>query len=187
MYIDIFLIILAVWAIFSGWRNGFIKELFSTLGVIVGLVIASVLYYGAPVFLSVTGSQTNMLLSIGMFIILCILLPLALGFIANRLTKAIKGLQLGLPNSLLGSGMAVIKFTLLISFALNIMSNLDILDRNSKKDSELYQPVSGILPFIKDEAQKNIPESVQMPDTIWVDFGNPDTLNLNLDKSGQKL
>ena len=45
MYLDLFICALLLWAIFSGWRNGFIKEIFSTIGVILGLVLAAVLYY----------------------------------------------------------------------------------------------------------------------------------------------
>ncbi len=182
MYIDIFLIILLFWAIFSGWRNGFIKELFNTLGVIVGLVIAAVLYYGFPVFLAVSGSHTNMLLSIGMFLILCILLPFFLGFIANRLTSAVKGMYLGIPNSLLGCGMSIVKFVLLVSFAFNIMDHLNIMSSKHTETSHLYEPTKSILPFVHGQAEEKIKEyqpqgDSSQSDTIWIDLGTKNPMS----------
>ena len=44
MYIDIFLLILFVWAVVNGWLNGFIKEALNTLGIITGLAIAAIIY-----------------------------------------------------------------------------------------------------------------------------------------------
>ncbi len=182
MYIDLFIIILLLWALFSGWRNGFIKELFNTLGVIAGLVVAAILYYGFPVFLAVSGSQTNMLLSIGMFLILCILLPFFLGFIANRLTSAVKGMYLGIPNSLLGCGISVVKFVLIVSFAFNIMDHLNIMSRKHTETSHLYEPAKSILPFVHERAEEKIKEyqpkdASSASDTLWINLGNKNLLS----------
>ena len=125
MYLDLFLLILLVWAILSGWRHGFIKELIHTGGVLGGLVLAAVLYVVLGHWLTVDGSEANQVLSIIAFLILCIIMPLALGFVASSLTTMVRGMRLGLPNSLLGSAVSVVKFALLISFALNMMGNLN--------------------------------------------------------------
>ena len=100
MYLDIFICVLLLWAVISGWRNGFVKEAFSTVGLIVGLVLAGVAYlcFGED-FLAIKGSDTNMVLSIGAFILLWICLPLFLGLVANILTKAIKGM---VPDTVIG-------------------------------------------------------------------------------------
>ena len=44
MFIDLFIVILFVWALFSGWRNGFLKEVVSAGGFIVGLLVAALFY-----------------------------------------------------------------------------------------------------------------------------------------------
>ncbi|MBR4936637.1 MAG: CvpA family protein, partial [Bacteroidaceae bacterium] len=105
--IDLFLIVLLLWSLFSGWRNGFIKEVVSTVGFLVGLFVAATCYTTLGEYLAVNGSETNQVTSIIAFFILWIIVPIALGFAANVLTRAIKGMQLGIPNSLLG---AVISF-----------------------------------------------------------------------------
>lgn len=174
MYIDLFVVILLVWAILDGWRNGLIKELFNSLGVIAGLLVACGLYAVSGDFLAVNGSDTNMVTSIIAFLLLCLVMPLAFGFIANRLTAMIKGLHLGLPNSLLGAGVSVIKFVLLISFAFNMMSNLNILAEERTADSKLYGPVCSVLPFVQEEGKARIEEykdKAGCSDTTFIYFG----------------
>ena len=39
--IDIFIIVVLLWALFSGWRSGFVKEVTSLIGALVGLLIAA--------------------------------------------------------------------------------------------------------------------------------------------------
>ena len=173
MYIDLFICVLLLWAIISGWRDGFLKEVFSTLGVVLGLVIAAALYfYIASDYFEITGSDTNQWLNIGAFLILWIIMPLVLGLIANILTKALEGILLGLPNSLLGAAFSVVKFVILISCVLSMMGSLKIIDRKMVKDSKLYEPIVSITPFIKDCAQE-IYNEVEIPkkmkDASWVE------------------
>lgn len=173
MYIDLFICVLAVWAIYNGWNNGFVKEIFSTLGVIAGLVVAAIVYnvWGKD-FLAVTGSETNMVLSVGMFLILWILLPLVFGLVANVLTRAIKGIQLGFVNSLLGVVFSVGKFALLLSCVLNMMTALDILGESKKAESHLYEPAVQLLPFVSNQVEKQHGKAseTEKNDTLWVDF-----------------
>lgn len=173
MYIDLFICVLAVWAIYNGWNNGFVKEIFSTLGVIAGLVVTAIVYnvWGKD-FLAVTGSETNMVLSVGMFLILWILLPLVFGLVANVLTRAIKGFQLGFVNSLLGVVFSVGKFALLLSCVLNMMTALDILGESKKAESHLYEPAVQLLPFVSEQVEKQHAKAseTEKNDTLWVDF-----------------
>jgi uncharacterized membrane protein required for colicin V production len=177
--------------VISGWRNGFVKEAFSTVGMIVGLVLAGVayLYFGED-FLAIKGSETNMVLSIGAFILLWICLPLFFGLIANILTKAIEGLRLGIVNSLLGVGFSVLKFVLLLSCVLNMMAKLNIADQKIMGDSVLLAPATAVLPFIdeqvgvtdslenykgafKDKVKEAAVDQIMgEEDTVWVEFKN---------------
>lgn len=174
MYIDLFIGALLLWAVINGWRNGFIKEVFSTLGVIAGLLIAAGLYYYfADDFFAITGTETNMVINIVAFLILWIILPLMLGLVANILTVAIKGMQLGVPNSMLGVLFSVIKFALLLSCILNMMAKLNILSDEKTQDSKLLNPMLEVLPFVQREA-KDLPSASEFKahvgDTTWVDF-----------------
>lgn len=178
MYIDIFILIMLAWAVFSGWRNGFIKEVFSTLGILAGLVLAGVLYlYWGDTLFAVTGSETNMTLSIGAFLLLWIALPLVLGLAANIITSAIKGMQLGIPNSILGVIFSVTKFALVISCAFNMLSKLNILDESKTADSKCYKSAVGLLPFLDSESgiSSKVKETIENSDTIWVNMLKEET------------
>ena len=64
--IDAFILILMAWAAFSGWRAGFLKEIVSTVGILVGLFIAATCYSFLGEYLAVSGSESNMMTSIGL-------------------------------------------------------------------------------------------------------------------------
>lgn len=177
MYIDIFLIVLLAWALFSGWRNGFVKEAFNTLGLIFGLALALCIYGLFGEDLAVCGTATNQVLSIVAFLLFCIVVPLVLGFMANALTMAVEVALLGLPNKLLGAGLSAVKFLLLVSFAFNIMSNLCIINSATVDASALYGPVSNVLPFVRDGVGKQVrghyltapaDDDARRPDTTYI-------------------
>lgn len=152
MYIDLFLIVLFLWAVFSGWRNGVVKELLHTGGVLTGLLLSLGCYAFLGKNLTVDGTKVNMVLSIMAFFILCILLPIALGFVANRFNSLLRHMKLGVPNSLLGAAVSVLKFLFIISFAFNIMENLHIMNPERTETSRLYEPTRGFLSFVRDES-----------------------------------
>ena len=179
--IDLFLIVLLLWSLFSGWRNGFIKEVVSTEGFLVGLFVAATCYTTLGEYLAVNGSETNQVTSIIAFFILWIIVPIALGFAANVLTRAIKGMQLGIPNSLLGAVISFVKFLILISCVLNVMEALNILDETKRKDSALFSPVCNVVKMLLPESEhlkQFTPEDNSAEsDTFWVEMNVPsDTL-----------
>lgn len=171
MYIDIFIAVVIIWAIINGWRNGVIQELVSGLGLFAGLFIAATCYETLGEYLSVDGSESNMMTSIAAFFILWIIVPIALGFAASLLTKVVKTMQLGTVNSLLGSMVSAIKFTLLISCVLNMMVSLHILNEEKAQGSLLFQPVCSLLGQAFDHAINVLTEpGAVTSDTLWVDL-----------------
>lgn len=140
--LDIFLALVIVWALISGWRNGFIRELLSTAGYLVGLLVASLAYKWLGGYLAVEGSQANMMTSIVAFLLLWVATPIVLGLVANLLTGAVKALQLGWINSALGSVVSLIKFSILIGCILSVLSALGLLHADRTRGSVLYSPLS---------------------------------------------
>ena len=140
--LDLFMATLIIWALISGWRNGFLRELLSTAGDLVGLLVAALAYKWLGSYLAVEGSQANMFTSIVAFLILWIATPIALGLVANLLTGAVKALQLGWLNSLLGSVVSLIKFSILIGCILSVLSALGLLHADRTRGSVLYAPLS---------------------------------------------
>lgn len=140
--LDIFLALVIIWALISGWRNGLIRELLSTAGYLVGLLVASLAYKWLGSYLAVEGSQANMMTSIVAFLLLWVATPIVLGLVANLLTGAVKVLQLGWINSALGSVVSLIKFSILIGCILSVLSALGLLHADRTRGSVLYAPLS---------------------------------------------
>lgn len=168
--IDLFILILLVWAAFSGWRAGFLKEVVSTFGFIVGLFVAATCYKHFGEYLAINGTPTNEVTSLIAFFLLWIIVPIVLGLVANMLTTTLKGMKLGMPNSMLGAGVSVIKFLILISCVLNVMEFLHIMDEKKVSESRLYEPVSGALStfFPEDSVRKGIDYLKEKSDTVWI-------------------
>lgn len=172
--IDIFIIIVLLWALFSGWRAGFVKEVTSMIGALVGLLVAATCYSAFGEYLAVNGSETNMVTSVIAFFLLWIIVPIFLGFAANMLTKSLKGLKLGMPNSILGALVSALKYLILLSCVLNVMQSLHILNQEKAEKSTLLAPVTGALRmcFPNDSTQQvNTADTTAVKaDTVWVDM-----------------
>ena len=173
--IDLFILVLMIWAAFNGWRNGFIKEVVSSVGFLAGLLIAATCYSTFGEYLAVTGTESNMFTSVVAFFLLWIVVPIVLGLVANILTKALKDMQLGLPNSILGALVSLVKYVVLISCVLNVMQALHILNEEKTEDSKLYAPVTGVLQWLWENHGTLMPADeadTLKNDTVWVDMTN---------------
>lgn len=144
--LDLFIFIIIGWSLFNGWRAGFLREVLSTAGLLVGLLGASLAYsvFGETLAVA-TGSKVSMVTNIVAFFLLWIIIPLMLGFAATLLTKVLRKLQLGTINSAAGAGLSLLKYTILLSCLLTAMHSLGILNEERVEKSVLYRPVSGVL------------------------------------------
>ncbi len=171
MFIDIAIVILALWALFKGWQNGLLKEIVSTIGFLVGLVVASLFYSFLGQYLGMDGTA-NYITNVVAFVILWIITPIVLGFVANSLTAALRGMQLGIPNSILGAVVSFAKYLILMSCVFNVMSVLGIVDQERAAKSSLYVPVRNALSVMFTGMQQavNAYQELEEDDTIWVRF-----------------
>ncbi len=173
MYIDIFILVLLLWAAFCGYRNGFLRELVSTAGVVIGLLVAATCYDKLGEYLCVDGTEVNAVTSVVAFLLLWIIVPIALGFAATILTKALQFVCMGFVNSLLGVVVSAAKYVLLLSCVLNAMQSLNILNTERTEGSYLFEPVTGFLNTAFEKVIKPTYYEVIEPtvsDTLWVDF-----------------
>lgn len=171
--IDIFIVIVLLWAAWRGWQAGLLKEVVSTVGFLIGLFVAATCYSSFGEYLAVNGSETNMITSVIAFFLLWIAVPIVLGLVANVLTKALKGMKLGVPNSILGAVVGLLKYLVLLSCVFNAMSALHILNEEKTEQSHLYAPVSGALGmfFPADSTQVEPTDtSAVKNDTVWIDM-----------------
>lgn len=175
--IDIVIILIAVWGAYRGWKNGFLKEVVSTLGFLLGLFIAYRLYAQFGDFLAphigVNSTTSTIVARLIAFMLLWVVSPIVLGLLATLVTKTLKGLHVGFLNSMAGSLLGVVKYVVLLSFIFGAMSMLGIISKEKRDESKCYQKVAAIANSVFKEAQwkrskKEMPVEEDVADTVWI-------------------
>lgn len=138
---DIIIILILLWGAWRGWKAGLIKELFSTVGIVAGLVVATLFYKNLGEHFSPalgSGSLASYIGCVLAFVLLWVIVPILFGIIANILTQAVKCLCMGPINSLLGLVVGAFKYFVLISFVFSAMSYAGIISEQKKQSSKFY-------------------------------------------------
>lgn len=161
MYLDIFIGIILIFALVRGLMNGFIKELASTIGFLVGLFVAATCYETLGEYLTVDGSEVNMFTSIVAFLLLWIIVPIIFGLLATLITKALDLTVLGIANRIGGGILSMAKYLVLLSCVLNVMVSLNILNSERTEGSVMLEPVQYITKFAMERAQEYVPEVME--------------------------
>lgn len=112
-------IVLAIGAVL-GFKQGAFKQVANFLGVAVGLLIAATLYHQFGDFLADKTGAGNGFGRFIAFILIVIVVPIALGWVAAFLTEFFKKLKLNFLNRLLGAIVGVICYALILSIGLNL-------------------------------------------------------------------
>ena len=147
MYLDIFIGIILIFALVRGLMNGFVKELASTIGFLLGLFVAATCYQTLGEYLTVDGSEVNMFTSIVAFLLLWIIVPIVFGLLATLITKALDLTALGIANRIGGGILSMAKYLVLLSCVLNVMVSLNILNNERTEGSVMLEPVQFITKF----------------------------------------
>lgn len=139
--LDVFILLVIAWALWKGWRNGLFREAASLVGFIVGMFLAGMLYGCLGDYLAPRLGSSPTIASVLAFIILWIAVPIALGILARFVSKAVNHTCLGGLNRLGGAGISFVKYALLLSCMVNVMSFIHILDdQKQSQESLLYTP-----------------------------------------------
>lgn len=151
-YVDIFLIVLFLWAGWRGFRKGLVIEVFATLSLFIGL-------YGAIHFSDYAGERLQAWFDIRedylpaiAFGVTFIGLVIAVHFIAKAISGLVNIMALGMVNKLFGVVFAVFKACLIASIALMLLSplmkELKFPPREVRNDALLYEPVEKLAPTL---------------------------------------
>ena len=143
--IDIIILLLVLAGAVMGFRKGFIKQLASLVGLVVGLLAAKALYGVVGDQLMGTVTTNSTFAHTLAFFLIWIVVPIVFTLVASLLTKALEVICLGWINRLLGAILCAVKWLLFISLAICaiefIDSNNQIIEKNTKESSALYYPV----------------------------------------------
>ena len=147
--IDIILIVPFLWFGFKGLTNGLLKELFSTLALLLGLYVA--IHFSSYVGNILAGllSSTSPYFKLSCFAITFIfaLLGMKLGtWIVERFFSKV---GIGWLNKLGGLIFGLLKGIFIVGAILYLLNNFDknntIIEQDTKKKSLLYYPISNFV------------------------------------------
>jgi len=144
-YLDLILLIPIGIALWRGWKNGFIMEVFSVLALFVGIYLALQLSDGLTGFLRDKVDVKAEYLPVFSFIIILIGVGIGLFFLGKMITRAIKSGGGGRLNSSAGAFFSLTKYLLILSVSFLFFNALDarydLLPEKQKEKSYFYRPI----------------------------------------------
>ncbi|MEG1581135.1 MAG: CvpA family protein [Bacteroidaceae bacterium] len=156
MFLDIIIIVLLAWGAYKGWTSGFLKQLVSLLGFLVGLFVANMLYRSFGDFLAPQLGASPTTANILAFIVIWVMVPLLLGMLVALPSKWMRGTALGVFNNILGLLVGVLKYLVLLCCLFKVIGFLGMASTEKKEASHLYAPVVHSLDFVFDEAVSKV-------------------------------
>lgn len=164
--IDLILVIVLLWGAIKGWSGGLFRQLVSIGGVLAGLLVARMLYAALGDWMAPQLGAPQTVARVLAFILIWVGVPMALSVVAFLLTKTAESLCLGGVNRLAGAGVGVLKYGIVLSCLLHVLTAFQWIGPQSAEQSLLVRPVadSGALLFRCLKATwKSLPDTTNKP------------------------
>lgn len=155
---DIIVYLALAWAVFNGWRRGFLLQMLSLLAVVAALFFAT--QYGSELE-RILGIDVGVQGVVG-FIVIFVAAMILIAVFGYVLRAVFRFAGLGAADVLLGIAFSVAKVALIVSvlfswFA-NANKNYEWASRECVAESRWYEPVKGITdkltPYFEELADK---------------------------------
>ena len=144
-YLDLLLLIPIGFAIWRGWKNGFVMEVFSLLALFVGLYAGIHLSDWAAHVLRDTFGMKSDNLPIISFVVVLVLVMVGLFFLGRLISKNVSQGGAERWNQIGGSVFSVAKTLLILSISFVLLNALDrkvgFLPDKQKQHSYFYAPI----------------------------------------------
>lgn len=141
---DIITLIVLLWAVFSGWRNGFISQCFSLAGIVAGIILSARFGTEAGVYMKLDPQFATIVGFISVFVATVIVA----GLIARALRKLFSAIGLGSWDVILGIALSIVKFMLILSIVFckfdSLNKEVDLVSREYMAESYAFRPVSSL-------------------------------------------
>ena len=160
--IDIIILIFIGIGTVLGMIKGFIRQLSSLVGLVVGLLVARALFAEVGYWMVSTIGVPETIAQLLAFFMLWIAVPILFSLFASFLSRALEVVHLGWINRWLGAGLGTVKFMIIIGLAAHLVEFMDegneILSQSIKSESVLYKPlydfVGTFIPTIKNAGEQ---------------------------------
>lgn len=151
-YLDLFLLIPIGLAIWRGWRNGFVMEVFSMLALFVGLYAGVHFSEWMADFLRTKFEMKGENLPIISFIVVLVLVFVGLFFLGKLITKTVSAGGAEKWNQIGGAFFSLAKTLLFLSILFVLFNALDRkygwLPHQQKRHSFFYEPIYNFSLFL---------------------------------------
>lgn len=160
--LDIIIGIPLALAVISGFKNGFVYEIASLAGLILGIYIAINFSGYMSDFLSDMFSWHGRTLWFLSLLFTFVLVVISIRLLGKMLEKVLESLAMGPLNHLLGGAISVIKAAFVLSLIIYLFNLVDsshtLLKQTTKDKSMLWNPVTEVAPFIMPQLEKRAPD-----------------------------
>jgi len=147
--IDIALIIIFLIGAFGGYRKGFLQELFSLVGIMLGILAGFKLMGAAIVMLSNHYTINDKVLPYVAFGIVFLIVVVIVSLLGRLLKSSIEKTVLGNADQLAGSVLGLFKTAFMVSVLLWITTSLSFnIPDHLTEDSWLYPMTASLAPTV---------------------------------------
>lgn len=159
-WLDIFLVLLCVYAIWKGYLRGFLREVLEVIGLIVAFIIANRYSPELAVYFTNNWAMPNNLAIVVAYAFVLGLVAVVTQIVIYLTSSFTKDGVLGILDSSMGGFFSLAKLIiiLVIVFNLVVLGPLQIL-REPVLQSQWAQYILGLTPQIYDFMMKNFPSS----------------------------
>lgn len=151
-YFDIMISIPLIWGVYKGFKKGFIIEIASFIALGLGI-------YGGIKFSAISAEYLSKMFEVSdkmmpliSFAVTFVVIVIAVFALAKMLQKIVTMVALGIVNRIAGAVFGMLKFGLIISVILNVVSTINtevaFIDSEMEETSLLYRPISQVAPII---------------------------------------
>jgi membrane protein required for colicin V production len=128
-----------------GFKKGIIKQTASILGLIIGLIMAKILYASLAEKICPAMIESMQTARVVTFILIWVVVSLLFAVVASLLTKTFDILALGWLNRWSGALFGALKYLLIISILIGLLGAIDtdnrVISKTMKSESVLYCPM----------------------------------------------
>ncbi len=167
-WLDIVILIPAVWCGFKGFKNGLVKEIAGLASLFLGLWIAVNFSHYLEDLLNDNINVNGDYLPLIAFTILFILTVVLVRLLSNSLDKLLKSIALGWANQITGMVFGVAKAVLIIGAVIFILDQfvvveLDLIPRKVTEESLLFQPINDLIEWVYPKIKNLQLEDIDFP------------------------
>lgn len=153
----------AIW----GLTRGFVRQLSSLVGLVVGLLVARALFSEMGEWIAPNIGVSVTVARVLAFFMIWIVVPLLFSLLASFLSKALQLIHLGWLNRLLGGALGTVKMMLLVGLVVQLLEFVDkekeLVPQTTIEQSMLYEPmkdfVGVFIPAVKSVGEHIVGQS----------------------------